>query len=114
MATKIDLIERLQTAGVTLTGKESYKDLQKLAKELPASDGEFHVHAELNGQVFDVDTDDVRTTILSFKPEFLKTSLKLKISKGDVIRDRFLYSARAKILFTNPYTLDAFIRALYL
>lgn len=74
----------------------------------------YHLRIEMNGQVFEMDTDNLSASILSVKPARLLSSVKIKVTKGNVVRDRFMYAPKGRMLFTNRYTLEAFIRNLLL
>ncbi len=86
---------------------------KKEVKDSPES-FTYHVSVELNEKKFDIDTNDLKEAVMSVKPELLKTSVIFKFTKdGGRTIERFVYCPRAKILFTNPLTLDAFIRSIY-
>lgn len=73
---------------------------------------EYHLVVKLNDQVFEFDTDDLRESILSVKPEFLRTKVVLEITKGDKTIDRLLYLRQGKMLFINRFAMDSLLKNL--
>ncbi len=76
------------------------------------SEGIYHLFIDLNDKTYELDTDDIGAAIMSFRPEILKTSLTIKVTKGNKTLDRYLYLKDAKRLFMNSITLEAFVRNL--
>lgn len=72
----------------------------------------YSVFIKINGKETEVKTDDIASAILSAKPEFPKTPLTVKITKGDKTIDRFLQLNSAKRLFGNSITMEMFIKNL--
>lgn len=72
----------------------------------------YHVFLELNDKTYEVDTDNVEEAILSHKPPVLKTSLTVKVTKGQKTIVRYLYLKDARRLFNNKITLMVFVRNL--
>lgn len=85
----------------------------KDVKPIVEKKGAYHVFIKLNDRAYEVDTDNLVETILSFKPVILKTSLTLKITKGNKTIDRYLYLKEGRRLFTNNLTLEVFVRNLF-
>lgn len=73
---------------------------------------EYHIVIKLNDNVFEFDTDDLRETILSVKPEFLRTRVLLEITKGGKTLDRMYYLQQGKMLFINKYAMDTLLKNL--
>lgn len=74
---------------------------------------QYHVLLKLNDKTYEVDTNDIGATILEYKPAVLKTSLIIKVTKGDKTLDRKLYLKDARRLFNNKITLMVFVRNLF-
>ena len=74
--------------------------------------GEYVVYIEINDVVTEVKTDDIRGAIISAKPEFAKTALTVRVTKGNKTLDRFIPLQRAKRMFWDKIQMDAFIKNL--
>lgn len=72
----------------------------------------YHIEIAINDKHFSLDTDDVRSAILSTEPEFLRTKVVIKITHNGKTLDRLLYLRQAKNLFINRFAMDAFIKNL--
>ena len=91
-----------------VVNKEAEEKVEK--KETKVNNGAYHVFLDLNDKTYEVDTDDIKATILSFKPSLLKTSLTVKVTKGNKMVVRYLYLNDARRLFSNDITLGVFVR----
>jgi len=73
---------------------------------------EYKVVIKLNDKVYKFKTNDIAASILSVKPEFLKTRVIIEVIKGKKKCERMLYLQRGKVLFNNRYALEALVRNL--
>jgi len=92
----------------TITKKVATKKVVAKKEE----EKEYHIVIKLNDKVFEFDTDDLRETILSVKPEFLRTRVLLEITKGNKTLDRAYYLQQGKMLFINKYAMDTLLKNL--
>lgn len=69
---------------------------------------------EINGQVFNKRTNDIKKTIMDLTPEFVFTEVFITVKKGKERVDRILNLKQAKKLFQNEDVLDVFIMNLML
>lgn len=74
--------------------------------------GEFNVYIKINDVVTNVDTNDIASVILASKPDFPKTTMTIRVTKGKIVRDRYLQLQEAKRLYLNPIALEVFIKNL--
>lgn len=102
--TKTKTTKRVEKVEEVLTKPEEVKEEVKK--------GQYHVLLKLNDKTYEVDTDDIEATILSYKPAVLKTSLTVRVTKGKKTLDRYLYLKDARRLFNNKITLMVFVRNL--
>lgn len=72
----------------------------------------FTVFTKINGIEKTVKTDDIAKAIMAMKPELPKTTLTIRVTKGKVVRDRFLQLQEAKRLYSNEITMLMFIKNL--
>ena len=77
-----------------------------------AKKGAYHLFIDLNDKSYEVDTDNLEEAIASFRPEILKTSLTIRVTKDGKTLDRYLYLNPARRLFNNSIALEAFVRNL--
>jgi hypothetical protein len=86
----------------------------KPKKEVKTTETKYHVVINLNDQVFELDTNDVASAIMSVAPQFLKTKLIINVTNDEGRHaERVLYLQRGKLLFTNRYALEALVRNLF-
>jgi hypothetical protein len=95
------------TKAKTSTAKKTVKKVEK--KE----EGEFIVVLKFNDKVFEFNTDNIQEVIKSVAPQSLKTKVVVQVTKGGKTLERVLFGSKAKMLFQNRYTLDAFVRNLF-
>ena len=81
-------------------------------KKTPAKEPEFHLVIILNDKVFEFDTDDLRESIMSVEPEFLRTKVILKVTKDGKTLDRLYFLQQGKKLFYNKYFMETLINNL--
>lgn len=63
---------------------------------------DLHVFVKFNNEEYEIDTNDIATSILELKPPFIKTPVTFIISKeGFKTRDFIIFPARAKRIFTS-------------
>lgn len=72
--------------------------------------GEYDVYVKLNEKEISEKTDDIKSVLLAVKPDLLKTSLTIKVTKNGKIFERYLYLNDARRLFRNDLTLGIFVR----
>lgn len=86
--------------------KRAVKPKEKLA--------EYKLTIKLNDKVFTIESDDIRSAILSVKPEFLRTRVIIGVEKSGVEKkiERMFYLQQGKMLFMNKYAMDTFIKNL--
>lgn len=72
----------------------------------------YSLYIKINDVVTETKTDDIAEAILSAKPEFPKTPLTIRVTKGDKTLDRFIQLPMAKKLFSNKLTMESFIKNL--
>jgi len=84
----------------------------KTVKQTPEKEPEFHLVISLNDKVFEFDTDDLRESIMSVEPEFLRTKVILKVTKDGKTLDRLYFLQQGKKLFYNKYFMDTLINNL--
>lgn len=72
----------------------------------------YHLYVKLNDKVFELDTEDIKTSLSALRPSLLKTSLTVRVTKGNKTIDRYLYLNDGRRLFNNKLTLEAFVRGL--
>jgi DNA polymerase III alpha subunit len=96
----------------TKTQTKVVKDVVDVKEEKKAkvSKGEYHMFLKLNDKTCEVDTNDIKETLLAHKPSLLKTSLTVKVTKGDKTVTRYLYLRDARRLFINEIALHIFVR----
>jgi hypothetical protein len=80
-------------------------------KEKPAK-GIYHLYVELNDKAYETDTNDIAEAIRALRPNVLKTSLVIKVTKDNKTLDRYLYLNNARRLFLNRLTLESFVKNL--
>jgi len=80
--------------------------------EIKTKIGDYKVFIKVNGIVTEGSTDDVASFIMNAKPELPKTTLTIRVTKGKVVRDRFLQLQEAKRLYNNEITMIMFIKNL--
>ena len=73
---------------------------------------EYHISISFNDETFEFDTNDIRESILSVAPQFLRTRVILKITKGDKTLDRLYHLQQGKQLFVNRYAIDVLLKNL--
>jgi len=61
---------------------------KKVVKKPVVKETEYHLVISLNDEVFEFNTDDLRESILSVEPEFLRTKVILKVTKDGKTLDR--------------------------
>jgi hypothetical protein len=91
----------------SITPKEERKEEHKEEKK-----GAYKVFIKINGIVTEGATDDIAAFILEKKPALPKTTLTIRVTKGKVMRDRFLQLQEAKRLYSNEITMAMFIKNL--
>lgn len=69
----------------------------------------YTVWLKFNDEEHLIQTDDVRSAILSVKPEFLFTELYLTIASADMRLEREFTLVMGKRLFNNEDNLDMFV-----
>lgn len=74
--------------------------------------GEYNLYIKINDVVTEVNTDDIASAILDSKPEFPKTPLTIRVTKGNKTLDRYLQLQQAKRLYWNGVAMQAFIKNL--
>lgn len=75
---------------------------------------QFKITAIFNDQVIELETNDIKETLTSIKPELLNTEVDIKVQKGDQITERHLNLRQGRNLFINESFLDVFISNLML
>lgn len=107
----VESVERLATDyDVENNPKLKIGDVLKFPK-----DQLFHLHIEMNDEVFDIDTSDVKQAIIDLKPAVYKTKVVIKASYlGQRPAEFVLFNAKAKRLFTNALTAEFFAKHLKL
>ena len=85
---------------------------KKVVKKPVVKETEYHLVISLNDEVFEFDTDDLRESILSVEPEFLRTKVILKVTKDGKTLDRLYFLQEGKKLFYNKYFMDTLINNL--
>jgi len=90
--------------------KKVVKKVTKTKK--PKKAPEFHLVVKLNDEVFEFDTDDLRESILSVEPEFLRTKVIIEVTKDGKKLDRLYFLQQGKKLFYNRYFMDTLINNL--
>jgi hypothetical protein len=86
---------------------------KKVEKEkTPKESKLYSLFISLNDKTFDIETDDLRESIRSVEPEFLRTKVIIKVTKDGKTLERVLYLAKAKMLFQNKYAMDSLINNL--
>lgn len=56
-----------------------------------------------------IETDDLLEAFNQLKPEWLRTTIHIKIEKGDDVVERFIFITKARMLLNNPFALEGFI-----
>ncbi len=69
---------------------------------------------KFNGETFTKKPIDVKTTILSLKPEQLHTDMYVTLKNKDDVRERHLNLVQGRKLFSNEDFLDVFVMNLLL
>lgn len=83
----------------------------KKVKETPK---QYKVTALINGETFVKETDDIKETLLSLKPDMVYSELEVKVEKGGISTDRHLNLRQSRNLFINDSFMDVFISNLML
>lgn len=73
---------------------------------------QYHLSMQFNNKVFELDTSDLKSAILSVKPVFLKTKILFRITRGNEVCERQLFPQRGKLIFKGKGYLDLFINQL--
>lgn len=69
----------------------------------------YNLTVSMNGEVFDVKTDDLKQTLSQFKPEEVRTEVYITIKKGLADFTKKLTLTNAKKLFRDEESLDIFL-----
>ncbi len=83
-------------------------------KKVKATPKLYKITAQINGEVFERETDDIKETLLSIKPEMLYSEMDVKVEKGGISTDRHLNLRQGRNLFINDSFMDVFISNLML
>lgn len=74
---------------------------------------EYKLTMRFNGDTYTVNTDDLDSAILAFKPVFLKTKIFVKIRKRKVgTYERVIFPMQGRLLFMNKTTRQVFLNRL--
>ena len=73
---------------------------------------EYKIEMKFNGETFVEETEDLKKTIMSFKPEMLLTESYITITKGEAEFQRKLTLVQTRKLFNDDVALDIFINNL--
>lgn len=73
---------------------------------------EYTIVAQFNDEVHTFETNDIRESLLSVKPQFLKTRVLLSITKGERTLEKMYYAQHGRQLFINRYAMDALLKNL--
>lgn len=76
----------------------------------------YKIEVQFNGKKFRRNTTDLFKTLSSIAPqlpEYIKTRLNIKITKGKETIEKMLLLGQAKLFFRNPLTRTIFIKNLY-
>lgn len=74
---------------------------------------EYRLTMNFNGQVFDCFTNNLKISMLSFKPTQMLTEGYIKITKGTAVFERTLTLIKLKQLFADEQSLDIFLETFY-
>lgn len=86
----------------------------KTTKTKKAPKKEFKLTVQMNGEVFERETDNIKETLLEIRPEMLYTELDIKVEKGGISTERHLNLRQGRNLFINDSFVDVFISNLML
>jgi hypothetical protein len=99
----------------TITKK--VKAPKKETKQIVSSEKfDYKVEVGYNGKRFGCETNDLFEALSSIAPklpEYIKTRLEIKVTKGNHTIDKILLLGQAKLFFRNPLTRKMFIKNLY-
>ena len=101
-----------ETITKTKRAPRKKKEVELLVEAPSVEKKEYKIDIKINDKEFSIETNDIREAILSTEPDFLRTRVILKITKGDKTLERMLYLQQAKMLFINRYAMDAFLKNL--
>lgn len=73
---------------------------------------QYHLVIEMNGEVFECDTNDLKESILEFKPLVVKTKVIFKITKGDLYCEKIVFVRRARMIFRKNLFMKIFLNQL--
>lgn len=83
---------------------------KKVAKEtVKKTPKKYKITVELNGETFVKETDDIKETLLSLKPEIVYSEVEIKVEKGEITTDRHLNLRQSRNLFINESFMDVFV-----
>ena len=73
----------------------------------------YHLKMKFNGKEFECDTNNLKESIMSFKPFFLKTNVNFSCinDKGEICSS-YIPVKRAKMIWRNKVYMDMFINKL--
>lgn len=101
-----------QIKKVTKKIENKKNNLSQVPTALTSPENLYQLTIQLNDQTFDFETDNLAESILSCAPEFLKTKLVLKFSRGGKSVERVFSLFDGRRLFHNKYFLENLINNL--
>lgn len=81
-------------------------------KEVKVEPKLYKLYVDINDNVTELETDNLFDSIKACSPEFVRTSLTIRVTKDGKTLERFMYANKAKILFQNRIALEVFINNL--
>ncbi len=75
---------------------------------------DFHVKVKLNGVVKEFTTNDIEETLMSMKPNFIKTRMIVTITRNedDAVCQKLVFPQRSRMMFRTPSYMQLFIKSL--
>lgn len=95
-----------------LSSKEKSMMFKNITEKPKDSTSTYYLKMKLNDSFFETETNDLKSSILSFAPKTLKTKIVFTITKDGKVCDRQVFVQKGKMLFRSNLFLDTFIRML--
>lgn len=92
--------------------KTPTKTSPKTTKNVTRETKKYKVVVEVNDQTFSFKTNDIGEALMSIKPFFIKTRVKIVVTEGKKTAERYLFVQEARRMWRSPIGMFATLKKL--
>lgn len=74
----------------------------------------YKLEVSMNNEVYETDTEDIKTALLELAPKVFKTKVVIRVSNKHSVVEKVMMIQRAKMLFRNTLNMDIFVKNILL